>query len=104
MKRRALISLLGSRVIVPTVATAQNRTYRVGLLTPTAPLEPAAPPAKFLLDVLAQRGYRLGDNLTVTTRAAYRPGGHYAVTTGATPRPVQADPRGRRREMRSRCR
>src|SRR2546421_1158624 len=70
MKRRTLVSLLGGAAIAPAVAAAQTRTLRLGLLTPTAPLDPAAPPTKFLLDVLAQRGYRLGDNLAVTTRAA----------------------------------
>ena len=69
MRRRALMSLLGGAALVPP-ALAQPRIYRLGLLTPTIPLDPAAPPAKFLLDALAQSGYHTGQNLIVTTRGS----------------------------------
>jgi putative ABC transport system substrate-binding protein len=68
MKRRTLISLLGGAALAPAIASAQARTWRLGLLTPSQPFEPGAPPAKFLVDALAQRGYRLGENLVVTSR------------------------------------
>src|SRR5829696_8939630 len=70
MRRRTLISLLGGAAITPAVVSAQARTWRLGLLTAARPLDPGAPPAKFLLDVLAQRGYRLGENLIVTSGGA----------------------------------
>jgi putative ABC transport system substrate-binding protein len=63
-----LSSLVGA-ALVP-VARAQARRYRIGLLTPVLPLDPAAPPAKFLTDALAQRGYHIGQNLTVTARGS----------------------------------
>jgi putative tryptophan/tyrosine transport system substrate-binding protein len=64
------MSLLGGATLAPAAARAEARTWRLGILTPALPFEPAAPPAKFLLDVLGQRGYRVGDNLVVTTRGA----------------------------------
>jgi putative tryptophan/tyrosine transport system substrate-binding protein len=71
MKRRTLMSLLGGAAFAPAAtARAQARAWRLGILTPALPFDPAAPPAKFLLDVLAQHGYRAGDNLVVTTRGA----------------------------------
>jgi putative tryptophan/tyrosine transport system substrate-binding protein len=70
MKRRLLLSSIAGAAVAPAIASGQTRTWRLGLLTPTVPLDPAAPPAKFLLDMLAQRGYRPGENLAVTTRGA----------------------------------
>ena len=62
MKRRVLISLLGAAVVAPD-ALAQ-RIFHLATLTPTLPLDPKSPPAKFLLATLAKHGYRLGTNLT----------------------------------------
>src|SRR5688572_30838202 len=70
MKRRTLVSLLGGATLTPLVARGQTRVYRLGMLTPLMPLAADTPPAKFLLEALAQRGYRLGHNLAVTTRGA----------------------------------
>jgi putative ABC transport system substrate-binding protein len=70
MKRRTLISLLGGAALAPAVASAQARTWRLGLLAPSLPFDPAAPPAKFMIDALAPRGYQLGGNLVVTTRTS----------------------------------
>jgi putative tryptophan/tyrosine transport system substrate-binding protein len=70
MKRRALVSLLGGTAIAPAALRAQARVYRLGILTPALPLDPAKPPAKFLVDALAQHGYRIGQNLSVTARGA----------------------------------
>ena len=70
MKRRALLSSLAGIALAPLAVHAQPRVYRLGLLNPALPFAPDAPPAKFLIDALAQRGYRLGDNLIVTTRGS----------------------------------
>jgi putative ABC transport system substrate-binding protein len=68
MKRRAMLSSLAAAAGVPGVSLAQARIYRVGLVNPLAPFDPAQPPAKFLVDALVQRGYRLGTDLMVTAR------------------------------------
>lgn len=71
MKRRTLMSLLGGATIAPEgIALAQPRTWRLGALAPGVPLAADAPPARFLLNALAQRGYRLGQNLTFDARAS----------------------------------
>jgi putative ABC transport system substrate-binding protein len=67
MKRRVLLSSLAGAALTPT-ARAQTKVYRVGILTPALPLEPDKPPAKFLVQALAQRGYKVGENLNVTAR------------------------------------
>jgi len=63
MKRRVLMSLFGGAAVVP-AALAQSRTFHLAILTPTLPMDPKMPPAKFLLATLATHGYRLGENLT----------------------------------------
>jgi putative ABC transport system substrate-binding protein len=68
MKRRVLLSSLAAAALAPATSGAQARVYRVGILTPALPLDPATPPAKFIVDALAQHGYRLGENLSVSTR------------------------------------
>jgi putative ABC transport system substrate-binding protein len=65
LKRR---TVLAATLLFPAVSRAQARVYRVGILTPVLPLEPDKPPAKFLVGALAQRGYRIGENLSVTAR------------------------------------
>src|SRR6476659_4108179 len=65
LKRR---TVLAAGLIAPAAVRAQGKVYRIGILTPAQPLEPDKPPAKFLVAALAQRGYRLGENLTVTAR------------------------------------
>jgi len=70
MKRRTLVSLLGGATISP-AAMAQPHTYRLAALTPTLPFAASAPPARFLLEALAQHGYRIGQNLTFSTRGSH---------------------------------
>ena len=61
MKRRLLIGLLGGAVAPRAFA---QRIFHLATLTPTLPMDPKAPPARFLLATLAKHGYRLGENLT----------------------------------------
>jgi len=68
MRRRLLLSLLAGTSLVP-AARAQAR-HRIGILTPALPLDPAVPPARFLVEALAQHGHRIGENLSVTARAS----------------------------------
>ena len=65
LKRR---TVLAAGLLAPAAVRAQAKVYRIGILTPAQPLEPDKPPAKFLVAALAQRGYRIGENLTVTAR------------------------------------
>jgi len=61
MKRRVLMGLLGASVASRAFA---QRIFHLATLTPTLPMDPKAPPARFLLATLAKHGYRLGENLT----------------------------------------
>lgn len=65
LKRR---TVLAAALAGPMVARAQARVYRVGILTPALPLEPDKPPTSFLVVTLGQRGYKIGENLSVTAR------------------------------------
>lgn len=73
MKRRDFIALLsGVALVSPRAAFAQSssKIYRLGTLTPAAPLNEKSPTGAILLQGLAQRGYALGKNLALDTRAA----------------------------------
>lgn len=68
MKRREFIFLAGGAAVAwPTVAVAQGRTYRIGLLAITAGL---VPELQAFLDAMAKLGYREGQNLVVERRFA----------------------------------
>ncbi len=72
MKRREFIALLGSvAVISPRNATAQTaKTYRLGTLTVGPPIAPTEGTGKILIEGLAQRGFKLGQNLAYEARGA----------------------------------
>ncbi len=67
MKRREFLTMLGGAALAtPGLARAESgRTYRLGTLTPVAPINPDTPNGKTLLKALAERGYVLGQNLVL---------------------------------------
>src|SRR5437763_5523895 len=72
MRRRELIALLGAAAASPRLVMAQSasRTYRVGLLSSTAPLGENSPLGAALIRVLGERGYENGKNLAFERRGA----------------------------------
>jgi putative ABC transport system substrate-binding protein len=67
MKRREFLAVLGGAALAtPGIVRAETgRTYHLGTLTPVAPINPDTPNGKILLKALAERGYVLGQNLTL---------------------------------------
>jgi putative ABC transport system substrate-binding protein len=67
MKRREFLAMLGgAALVVPGLVQAESgRTYHLGTLTPVAPINPDTANGKILLKALAERGYVLGQNLTL---------------------------------------
>ena len=67
MKRREFLAMLGGAALAgPGLAQAQaGRTYHLGTLTPVGPISPESLNGKILLKALAERGYVLGQNLTL---------------------------------------
>ena len=72
MRRRELIALLGAAAASPRLVMAQSpsKTYRVGLLSSTAPLGENSPLGAALIRVLGERGYENGKNLAFERRGA----------------------------------
>ena len=75
MRRREFITLLGSAaassVSWPLTASAQTTSiHRLGTLGPRDPFDDKSPFGSILIRVLAQRGYTLGQNLTLDARGA----------------------------------
>ena len=71
MLRREFISLFAGVVIAgPRGATAQTKVYRVGTLSPAAPLDEKSPLGAILVQKLEQHGYTLGKNLAFEARGA----------------------------------
>ena len=72
MRRRKLIALLGAAAASPRLVIAQTpqKTYRVGLLSSTAPLGENSPLGAALIRVLGERGYENGKNLAFERRGA----------------------------------
>ncbi len=67
MKRREFIGLLGGIAVAPRFASAQTppKVYRIAVVSPLGLAAQSHPNAKILLDALSQRGYVLGNNLTI---------------------------------------
>ncbi len=72
MKRREFLTMLGGATLMaPGLARAESgRTYHLGTVTPVAPISADSPNGKILLKALAERGYVLGQNLTLEARGA----------------------------------
>lgn len=73
MLRRDFISVLaGAAIAGPHIAMAQtsSRVFRLGTLTPGAPLDEKTPLGAILLKRMEQQGYTLGKNLTFDARGA----------------------------------
>jgi hypothetical protein len=72
MRRRDFATMIGGMAICARTAMAQTpaKTYRLGMLSPGAPVGENSPNGKILLGTLAQHGYALGRNLTYEARAA----------------------------------
>ncbi len=67
MKRREFLAVLGAAALAgqkPALAEG-GQTYRLGTLTPVGPINAESPNGKILLKALAERGYVLGQNLTL---------------------------------------
>ena len=72
MRRREFLTLVtGALITGPRAAGAQaSKVYRLGSLTPGAPLDEKSPLGSVLLKALEQRGFSVGKNLTYDARAA----------------------------------
>jgi putative ABC transport system substrate-binding protein len=73
MRRREFIALFaGAAIAAPRAAFAQSssKVYRLGTLSPAAPITEKSPFGTILLQGLEQRGYTLGQNLAFDARGA----------------------------------
>jgi ABC-type uncharacterized transport system substrate-binding protein len=73
MRRREVLQIIaGAVAFAPDTVTAQTaaKTYRIGTLTVGPPIRPNEGTGKMLVEGLAQRGYRLGENLAYESRGA----------------------------------
>src|SRR3954453_20541856 len=69
-RRHVLAGLVVAAVPGGTVAQPASKVYRIGLLTPTAPLADTSPFGAPLVRGLAQHGYSQGRNLVFERRGA----------------------------------
>ena len=73
MRRREVLQIVaGALALAPDTLAAQTaaKTYRIGTLTVGPPMPPTEGAGKMLIEGLAQRGYKLGDNLAYEARGA----------------------------------
>jgi putative ABC transport system substrate-binding protein len=72
MRRRDFLhAVTGATLGAPFAAAAQGaRTYHLGTLSAGAPLSEKSPTGSYLLGALAERGYALGQNLTLQALGA----------------------------------
>src|ERR1700733_2795580 len=73
MRRRDVLqAFAGAMLAAPTAAGAQTsaKVYRVGTLTVGPPIPPTVGTGAMLIDGLAQRGFKLGQNLAYEARGA----------------------------------
>src|SRR5215831_12547868 len=73
MRRRQALQIIASAIaLAPASIAAQPaaKTYRIGTLTVGPPIPPTEGTGKMLVEGLAKRGYRLGENLAYEARGA----------------------------------
>jgi putative ABC transport system substrate-binding protein len=73
MQRREFLGFVGGAALAgPRMAgaQAQGRVYHLGTLHPALPLTDSVPFGKIIVKALAERGYVLGQNLTLDARGA----------------------------------
>jgi putative tryptophan/tyrosine transport system substrate-binding protein len=73
MKRREFLALLGGAALLdPGKASAQvpGRIYHLGTLHPAVPMTDTSPLGQIVIKALAERGYALGQNLTLDALGA----------------------------------
>jgi putative tryptophan/tyrosine transport system substrate-binding protein len=73
MRRRDILQVIACALATaPDTIAAQPaaRTYRIGTLTVGPPIPPTEGAGKMLVEGLAKRGYKLGENLAYETRGA----------------------------------
>jgi putative tryptophan/tyrosine transport system substrate-binding protein len=73
MRRRDVLQIIaGAIAVAPERVGAQTaaKTYRIGTLTVGPPIPPTEGAGKMLVEGLAKRGYRLGENLAYEARGA----------------------------------
>ena len=73
MRRRDVLTLIGTAVLVPPqagIAQTTPRIHRVGVLIAAAPLTDAHPFGAALINALTQHGYTRGHNLAIEYRGA----------------------------------
>jgi putative tryptophan/tyrosine transport system substrate-binding protein len=71
MRRRDFLAVVGGAAVAwPYRAGAQNRVFRIGLLSSGAPVAENTPPSVGLVRGLAEHGYELGRNLAFERRGA----------------------------------
>ena len=73
MRRREVLQIIAcAMAVTPNTIAAQTaaKTYRIGTLTVGPPIPPAEGTGKMLVEGLAKRGYKLGENLAYEARGA----------------------------------
>ena len=73
MRRREVLQIIAcAMAVTPNTIAAQTaaKTYRIGTLTVGPPIPPAEGAGRILVEGLAKRGYKLGENLTYEARGA----------------------------------
>jgi len=73
MRRRDVLQIIAcAMAVTPNTIAAQTaaKTYRIGTLTVGPPIPPAEGTGKMLVEGLAKRGYKLGENLAYDARGA----------------------------------
>src|ERR1700745_4415095 len=73
MRRRDVLQVIACALAItpdPIAAQTAAKTYRIGPLTVGPPIPPTEGTGKMLVEGLAKRGYKLGDNLAYEARGA----------------------------------